>query len=358
MAKALTRTAVCTAELSSTPPRFIKLMPVGSFATNDGRTFRIKDAARVVERTLAYAGDRELPLDYEHQIDLSRDNGKPAPAAGWMKSLQARPDGIYAEVEWTDQAREMISQREYRYISPTFLHGKGGEVSVILRAALVNAPALDMPALAKTQDGDTTMKETLMQKILAKLGLQTDASETEVDAAMQRIRMDKDDDKGNKDKDGKGMMSTLRDLLGLEEDAGETAVTAALKAKLEPDGNDDDDSIMAQLKAINKRLDDADLNATATAAEQAVDAAIKAGKITPAQRDAMIGLAKTNREQFDAAMKVAPTLLKSGEQYKMAPEGDGEAHLSSEEKAICKSMGVSEEDYAKQRKGLTRTAAA
>ena len=67
---------------------------LGSFTTNDGRTFRIKDAARVVERTLAYVGDRELPLDYEHQIDLSRDNGKPAPAAGWMKSLQARPDGI------------------------------------------------------------------------------------------------------------------------------------------------------------------------------------------------------------------------------------------------------------------------
>ncbi len=45
--------------------------------------------------------------------------GGTAPAAGWIKRLEARPDGIWAAVAWTEAAQARIRAGEYRYITPS-----------------------------------------------------------------------------------------------------------------------------------------------------------------------------------------------------------------------------------------------
>jgi len=47
----------------------------------------------VIATTTAYQRGADPPIDYEHQTPHSQTNGKPAPASGWIRGLEARPDG-------------------------------------------------------------------------------------------------------------------------------------------------------------------------------------------------------------------------------------------------------------------------
>lgn len=135
-------------------PGRIQLFPAGEFSARDGRpgtlkgvkakawTLTFETAAAVIARWQ----QRETPLvvDYEHQTINAAENGKPAPAAGWIESLEAGPDGLYATVKWTDAARAFIQADEYRYISPVFsFDPETGAVLELKSAALTNYPALD-----------------------------------------------------------------------------------------------------------------------------------------------------------------------------------------------------------------------
>jgi len=80
-------------------------------------------------------------IDYEHQ---SLEPGAVAPAAGWFKGLEWRADGLYVtDARWTEKAKQMITNREYRYISPVFNYDRVTlEVTDLQSVALTNNPAL------------------------------------------------------------------------------------------------------------------------------------------------------------------------------------------------------------------------
>jgi len=134
--------------------QWIHLIPAGEFTARDGRgPFSAGDAGKIVAASIQYAGTRQIPVDYEHQTDNAPKNGQPAPAAGWIKTLQARADGVWGLVEWTAKAVEHLKAKEYRYLSPVFNYREDGEVTRVLRAALTNNPALtELTALARAQD--------------------------------------------------------------------------------------------------------------------------------------------------------------------------------------------------------------
>jgi phage I-like protein len=54
-----------------------------------------------------------VPFTYEHEYQA----GMPRPASGWVQSLEIRDNGLWAKVEWTKRAREMIREGEYKYCS-------------------------------------------------------------------------------------------------------------------------------------------------------------------------------------------------------------------------------------------------
>jgi len=137
---------------SGAPPE-IRLLPAGPFRSLDTRpescaAWRLDAAAAARMVAAAAARVSDYVIDFEHQTLRAADNGRPAPAAGWFKTLEHRADGLYATgVRWTAEAARMIAAGEYRYISPVFsYHPKSGAISglsAVAPASLVNAPGLD-----------------------------------------------------------------------------------------------------------------------------------------------------------------------------------------------------------------------
>ena len=162
---------------SKAAPDMVQLLPAGRITARDGRVFVLNDPEAVVERS-KLSGGIDLPIDYEHQNDNpeSRKNG-PVPAAGWIKELIARPDGIWGRVEWTDRARQLITAREYRYLSPALLLARGSDVVLRIKGAgLVHNPALELTALAREEEDAAPA----LARIAEALGLDADAGEVAI----------------------------------------------------------------------------------------------------------------------------------------------------------------------------------
>lgn len=127
------------------PPAQIELVPAGEIPTrrHDSRQpWRNENPEAVIAATNAENGG-EFQVNFDHQ---------PGPAAGWVGRLFIRDGAIWAEVEWTERAAEMIQKKEYRFISPEFLFDKQRRVvQLITGAALTNDPALYMKAIANSQ---------------------------------------------------------------------------------------------------------------------------------------------------------------------------------------------------------------
>jgi len=136
---------VSTLSLEASDKREFRIIPAGSFSTQDGRpkpnSWKLtpEGAQRIVAAAAARHDD--YLIDYEH---ASVKPGQPAPAAGWFKQLDARPDGVYiTDARWNAAALRMIRSKEYRFISPVILsEATTGEVVAIHNVALTNSPAL------------------------------------------------------------------------------------------------------------------------------------------------------------------------------------------------------------------------
>lgn len=190
---AASRAAVAACSLALTASNELQLLPAGIFSARDGRP---TDAPGWhIDSTLAHAlveaaQQRGPPyvIDCEHQTLLARQNGLPAPAAGWFNTVEWREGvGMFAtDVQWTDRAKAMIAANEYRYISPVVGYDKTGAVTALYMAAITNNPAIDgmeevLLAAASAHftrtttnppiTGDFHMDETLLKQLAWLLGL-------------------------------------------------------------------------------------------------------------------------------------------------------------------------------------------
>jgi phage I-like protein len=181
----------------------VQLLPAGEFAASDGRPgagkkWSLSDAqGRLVAQAINARGN-EFVIDYEHQTMLSADNGLPAPAAGWARSVEWRDGvGLFAvDVRWTERAQAMLAAGEYRYVSPVLVADKSGAVVDVLHAALVNVPGLDMlppltDALAARNDDPrrlhTRTAMDLLKRIVAALKLAAESTEDQALAAIDAL---------------------------------------------------------------------------------------------------------------------------------------------------------------------------
>ncbi len=178
-------TATCDVELSGNkPPEWVHLLPAGNIGGRDGRTF-LNDAPEVVLAAFK-AGAIDLPIDYEHQSEHREKTGAgPVPAAGWIKDLELRGDGIWGRVSWTERAAELIRNREYRFLSPVVLFEKTKRRVMRLKSAgLVHTPNLHLTALASQED-PTMDQSPLIARLVKLLGLEDGADEEEIFAALE-----------------------------------------------------------------------------------------------------------------------------------------------------------------------------
>ena len=321
----------------------VLLLPAGQVNARDGRNWRNPDPPGVVNRSLAIAGATQLVVDYEHQTDLVEKNGQPAPAAGWITALTATAEGIRARIRWTERALVRLRAREYRYISPVFRYDKAGRVLTILRAALTNSPALDLPALASTR-GDT-MHEKLL-KLLAMFGLTDETADdpAALDTALAKATALADVATTERTATAKA--------LGLAEDADHEAVVAKATALAAGNINPGEYVPMGEFKAVATQLKALQDETAEDKATAAVDAAIRSGKVTPAQRDWALGYAKAEPDGFTAYLAAQPVIVAPGSRQGDNPPADPDADLSADELAVCRTMGLTEKQYKAGRKDL------
>jgi phage I-like protein len=79
----------------------------GEIDINAMRMMRFADHANRGVRGIA------MDIDYDHKAQRMD-------AAGWVVQTEARPDGVWYLVEWTDEAAEKIRKKQYKYFSAEF----------------------------------------------------------------------------------------------------------------------------------------------------------------------------------------------------------------------------------------------
>lgn len=295
-------------------PDWIRLLPTGpEIKGRDGRSWRMDDPAGLVA---AFNSDsRDIPLDFEHSTELQAPQGLPAPAAAWIKELKVDADGgISGRADWTQTGRNAVESKEYRYISPVFVFDRAsGRIVRITSAALTNQPNLRLEALNHQQtyeQGETPA----MKRVIEALGLPPEADEEKALNAVSALKA-----------------------------KAETQTVSLDKYVPRPDF----DAMTQRALNAEKLLKDEKKAQLDKEIEDEVASALEAGKITPATTDyhkAMCGM-EGGLDRFREFVKVAPEIAgDSGLEKKKPEKGTG---LSDEEKAVCRNLGISEEDYLK-----------
>jgi phage I-like protein len=316
LSQPLTAVAAFSADVGGEgePKTSFRIAPMGEVIGRDGRKFLLKDLAhaqRVVDASLATAGATDIPIDYDHQIPFGLKDGVAAnaPASGWVKGLEARADGIWATVEWTNAAAAKIRDKEYRYISPYFGFEKAsGAMTRIFNLGLLNFPNFtELAAVASAETDDDTMNLTA---IAAALGLAESASAEEIAAAAATLKS------ASKPDPTKFVpMAAFTELQGQ---------VAAMR---------------------DKSLEDA--------ATAAVGAAVASGKITPAGYEHALDMYRASPESFAAFVGSAPVILDPKTvDTRNARENTDPGVLTAEERAAAASVGVSEEAFLASKKEL------
>ncbi|EPK9924774.1 phage protease, partial [Citrobacter freundii] len=85
--------------------------------------------------------------------------------------------------------------------------------------------------------------------------------------------------------------------------------------------------------------------------EALVDSAIEAGKVAPANREMYLATCRyeEGRKQFAEFVKAAPVIVSKTTTTKKEST-EGHASLSDEDLAMCRHMGISEEEFLSVRK--------
>lgn len=347
------------------------LVPAGSFSARDGRKFVAgtkSEMEAIVARTRQYHASTDIVVDYDHQSVFGAKDGVggTARAAGWIKELQVRDDGIWGRVEWTSSALEAIKAGEYRYLSPVIPHRKSdGRILIILNAALTNTPALDLEAAAASShlaNLNLSDEGNDMEKILKALGLPESSGEDAVLSAINVLLANgtaiakalklKDDAKPADVL--AAVNSAVADRAALAVAAGKTAedktddIVGAVKAALTANAPDPSKFVpiaaLTELRDQVKTLSDGVTNDKATSV---VEAAMKDGRVTPGQKDWALSYAKQDLAGFEKYLGGAPKLTTS-QMTVTKRDANSPTPLDDTQRAVCKALGISEEDYRKQ----------
>lgn len=305
-----------TADAIAPPSELMLVPPVALVEGRDGRRWNNPDPNAII-RFFADNG-LDIPVDIEHATQLKAPKGEAAPAVAWGKSLEARPDGsVWGKFDWNKTGTGLVMGRKYRYYSPAYvIDRKTMNIVGIKSVGLTNTPNLEVPALNHEEKGVTMNLTTL----LAALGL---ASTSTFDDALNHITKMKGD------------------------------LTVALNAAQSPPldrfiPKADYDLVLNRATDAESKLAAQQKETLEIAINTEIDAALLAGKITPATKDYHVAQCRQDGglERFKAFVAAAPAVVADSDLDAKKHAGQ-ETALNAEDLAVCKMMGLSVEDYKK-----------
>ncbi len=388
-------------------PEWVHLAPFGTWKGyrrgKKLRSFTIDQAGAVQIVEHFERRGIDLAIDWDHQTLYAPVTGNPAPAAGWVDRLELRADGVWGHVrEWTPKAAAQLRNREYRYLSPVldFNHTDertGKNVGTVLTsAALTNAPFLDAalsPVVARFDTPGATLMLQLFVLCLAFLGIGSDDPEATTkdqvenaindftarfDAACSALGLEptaKLEDINAAVAASQARMTAACSALGLQLDAsledieaaaarvaGEAHVGAVVCSVMELDPGELPEDAKSRVEQELKHsgyvpIDEhtAALTQLGGQVEQLTDEQVLAkaradGKLTPALEGWAQGHIKRDRPGFLAWMSSAPGVPLRSPVHAPPDTPTDDNTLSEPEKAICRQMGLTDEEYLQSRK--------
>lgn len=172
----------------------VQIAKTGSFKDPRYGTFAItlKDFQRWMANFLSLNkkdGREGLPVDVDHAPEKRGDTE----AAGWITGLDVSGNDLWATVEWNTLGQELVRDRRYVYLSPSYVHDYKDETgkshgTALIGVALTNRPFLTMATVnlskgnfaEEVDDQETSYTQEEMPdltKIAEALKLSSDASE-------------------------------------------------------------------------------------------------------------------------------------------------------------------------------------
>lgn len=321
-------------------PNVIAVLPLGHVVSSKGEFDVDAESYEAMKAQIAKRGV-DLVIDYEHQTL----KGVQAPAAGWVKEIHLTDNSIEARVEWTPQAEKYLANREYRYLSPVITVRKTDNKATGLHSlALTNTPAIEgMAPIVNSlnfEGGSNNME--FLKKLAQLLGLGEDATEEQVTEALSALIAEhkslKDGQQPPADAEKVVANKAVCELLGLKAGAATEDVTAKIMEL--KSGTIDGVNVVEELKALKKQ-------SAERAADDAVTMALKAGKITPAQKDWARSYALSDPQGFASFVEKAPRVVPMGETKFEGTKALKADQLDEATLIACKQLGVTPEDVEK-----------
>lgn len=352
--KTKTPYAVLSAEIKN-DNGWYQLLPAGEFRARDGRPLDApywyldaEIATRLIEQVRSSGQD--VLIDYDHETILKAKNGLgQALAAGRFGAdeIEWRESGLWIKPRLTPKAQQHVSDGEYLFLSAVFPYDSNGVPLELRMAALTNDPGITgMQSIAtlaaeffydpqdqhypqKTKE--KPMKEQLRQ-LLAKLGV-TVADNAELS-----------------DEQGVAALSALDTLLSDKQTADEKVATLSAQAdtvdlsKYVPKATYD--ATVQQLAVLSAQTADAEVQNIITKARNE-------GRVIEAEVDYLQGFGKQQgvaalSAMLEARPKIAVLSAKQTDVTKPA-EAEKLAVLSADEQTAAKLLGLSPEEFIKQK---------
>lgn len=250
---------------AQTSQKLVKLLPLGLVHSTKG-DFLVDNESFQSIRCKFSERQLQIPIDYEHQTLKDMQ----APAAGWIKDIVLKSDGIYGAVDWTERAAEYLKNREYKYISPVVTLRNADKKAVGLHsAALTNTPAIDAMTPVACSDKPGEGEDSVNQE--------------------------------EAENSGKNTLEALAALLQLDPSATMEDIYKAVSALLEGQ------------EAMKLKADTCQFEVVRMKADDVVSEALRDGKVLPFQRDWAFQSAMNDLDSFTLWLKTAPQVVPMGE---------------------------------------------
>jgi len=317
------------------------LVPLGRWDHPQGTQVIDQDAIDRLVKAAVRMG-RDIPVDFEHQSFFQPDAQRAGSIA--PSTLSVGPEGISGEVEWTEQADELVRSGKYRYLSPALAYKPrvGGADTPVRARAGVPAPLEELhierivglgltnhPNIAamKPLFNQRNLKEEIMLELLAKLkaalGLPPDADDAQtIGMAVERLSQPP---KPATETPGEPPESAAKETA--EPAAGGAAKTVGSEEFL----------------ALKKEI--ADLKQKQLTDQ--VYTAIADGKLLPAQKDWALTYAASDPEGFRQFVTNSRTVVNMGSIIPGNARAAGGPPLSPEQERMNTLLGISREIHNK-----------
>lgn len=326
-----------------TIPTEVQLIPIGKIQGRDSRSFCLNNIDEVIKNSIARfnpskdSNSLDLVIDYEHQTFNSEKNGEPAPAAGWIKQLLNKgSQGLWGVVDWTAKARELIQNKEYRYLSPVFTHDKQGNIIALQCAGLTNYPNLELQSFNKLDETSNLKENKPVNQLLATLCLvlgmpESSSEQAVVDEVKKLIATSQNTPALNK-------IASALGIAKADEQEILTAINTQKTQHVEVD----------KFVALNKQFEDLKQEVAKDKAQMAVNKAVSDGLLPPALKDNALAIFQSLGEPaYNDFIGKMPQLAINKETAPKGKAPESNAELSNEAVAMCKQFGLSLEDYKK-----------